>query len=73
MPTAAPTLASVLPIDEVRARFPALARAAPFIYFDNAAGAQAPQSVLDGRRRATCWTSTSSAAAATPRASRSTG
>ena len=35
------------PIDAVRARFPALARAAPFIYFDNAAGAQAPQIVLD--------------------------
>jgi cysteine desulfurase family protein (TIGR01976 family) len=35
------------PIDAVRARFPALARAAPFIYFDNAAGAQSPQGVLD--------------------------
>jgi cysteine desulfurase family protein (TIGR01976 family) len=34
------------PIDAVRGRFPSLARAAPFIYFDNAAGAQAPQEVL---------------------------
>ena len=34
------------PIDAVRARFPALARAAPFVYFDNAAGAQAPGAVL---------------------------
>jgi cysteine desulfurase family protein (TIGR01976 family) len=35
------------PISDIRARFPALERAAPFIYFDNAAGAQAPRSVLD--------------------------
>src|SRR5580658_1214668 len=35
------------PIDAVRDRFPSLARAAPFIYFDNAAGAQAPREVLD--------------------------
>src|SRR5580658_104481 len=35
------------PVDAVRARFPALSRAAPFIYFDNAGGAQAPQAVLD--------------------------
>lgn len=35
------------PIEAVRARFPALKRAAPFVYFDNAAGAQLPQSVLD--------------------------
>lgn len=34
------------PIDWVRARFPALERAKPFIYFDNAAGAQAPETVL---------------------------
>ncbi len=38
---------SPFPVDAVRARFPALARAAPFIYFDNAAGAQAPGVVLD--------------------------
>jgi cysteine desulfurase family protein (TIGR01976 family) len=43
---AVPTFAGVFPIDEVRPRFPALARAAPFIYFDNAAGAQAPAGVL---------------------------
>lgn len=35
------------PIEEVRAQFPALAMAAPFIFFDNAAGAQVPQRVLD--------------------------
>ena len=39
--------ASPFPIDAVRARFPALSRAAPFIYFDNAGGAQAPAIVLD--------------------------
>jgi cysteine desulfurase family protein (TIGR01976 family) len=35
------------PVDSVRDRFPALARAAPFVYFDNAGGAQAPREVLD--------------------------
>ena len=35
------------PIESVRAKFPALGRAAPFVYFDNAAGAQLPQNVLD--------------------------
>jgi cysteine desulfurase family protein (TIGR01976 family) len=35
------------PVDDIRAKFPALGRAAPFVYFDNAAGAQAPKSVLD--------------------------
>jgi len=35
------------PIEAVRAKFPALGRAAPFVYFDNAAGAQLPQNVLD--------------------------
>jgi len=35
------------PVEAVRAKFPALKRAAPFVYFDNAAGAQSPQSVLD--------------------------
>src|SRR5208282_6557190 len=34
------------PIDSVRSRFPALRRS-EFIFFDNAAGAQVPQSVLD--------------------------
>ena len=35
------------PVDAVRAKFPALERAKPFVYFDNAAGAQLPQNVLD--------------------------
>jgi cysteine desulfurase family protein (TIGR01976 family) len=35
------------PVDWARAQFPALERAAPFIYFDNAAGAQAPANVLE--------------------------
>jgi cysteine desulfurase family protein (TIGR01976 family) len=39
------------PVEAARARFPALKHAAPFIYFDNAAGAQAPQSVLDAVAR----------------------
>ena len=39
------------PVDRLRAQFPALARAAPFVFFDNAAGAQAPQRVLDAVAR----------------------
>ena len=35
------------PIDDVRRRFPALARAGRFIFFDNAAGAQIPSPVID--------------------------
>jgi cysteine desulfurase family protein (TIGR01976 family) len=35
------------PIESVRAAFPALARTPGFIFFDNAAGAQVPQIVLD--------------------------
>jgi cysteine desulfurase family protein (TIGR01976 family) len=35
------------PIEAVREKFPALERAAPFVYFDNAAGAQLPRNVLD--------------------------
>lgn len=35
------------PIEAVRAAFPALTRTPGFIFFDNAAGAQAPQIVLD--------------------------
>ena len=38
---------TAFPIDWVRAQFPALERAAPFVYFDNAAGAQAPRLVLE--------------------------
>jgi cysteine desulfurase family protein (TIGR01976 family) len=45
----APTAA--FPIQAVREKFPALKKAAPFIYFDNAAGAQAPRIVLDAVAR----------------------
>jgi cysteine desulfurase family protein (TIGR01976 family) len=38
---------SAFPIRDVRSAFPSLARSAPFVFFDNAAGAQAPQVVLD--------------------------
>ena len=39
------------PIDQVRAQFPALSAARENIFFDNAAGAQVPQSVLDAVTR----------------------
>jgi len=35
------------PVESVRSHFPALHRAPKFIFFDNAAGAQVPQTVLD--------------------------
>lgn len=35
------------PIEAIRSKFPALGRASPFVYFDNAAGAQLPQNVLN--------------------------
>ncbi|MBZ9895880.1 cysteine desulfurase-like protein [Mesorhizobium sp. BR1-1-6] len=35
------------PVERIRAMFPALQRAGDFIFLDNAAGAQIPQSVLD--------------------------
>ena len=38
---------ATFPVDALRAQFPALERAGPFIFFDNAAGAQIPRSVLD--------------------------
>ena len=38
---------SNFPVDSVRASFPALNRTPGFIFFDNAAGAQIPQIVLD--------------------------
>src|SRR6266567_679982 len=38
---------SDFPIGSVRASFPALHRTPEFIFFDNAAGAQIPQTVLD--------------------------
>ena len=36
-----------LPVDEIRQKFPALNKAGGFVFFDNAAGAQVPQIVLD--------------------------
>jgi cysteine desulfurase family protein (TIGR01976 family) len=44
-------MTAAFPIRAVRAKFPALERAAPFVYFDNAAGAQLPQNVLDAVAR----------------------
>jgi cysteine desulfurase family protein (TIGR01976 family) len=38
------------PIDDVRRRFPAIAEAGRFIFFDNAGGAQVPSTVLDAVR-----------------------
>ena len=42
---------SSFPIESVRAYFPALKHSAPFIFFDNAAGAQIPQAVFDAVNR----------------------
>ena len=39
------------PAEALRAQFPALQRAGSFVFFDNAAGAQVPQSVLDAVNR----------------------
>jgi cysteine desulfurase family protein (TIGR01976 family) len=39
------------PAEQLRAQFPALHRAGAFVFFDNAAGAQVPQSVLDAVNR----------------------
>jgi len=39
------------PAEALRAQFPALQRAASFVFFDNAAGAQVPQMVLDAVNR----------------------
>ncbi|MBA1142993.1 cysteine desulfurase-like protein [Mesorhizobium neociceri] len=39
--------AAAFPVDTIRAMFPALQQAGDFIFMDNAAGAQIPQSVLD--------------------------
>ncbi|HEU5452134.1 MAG TPA: cysteine desulfurase-like protein [Terriglobales bacterium] len=44
-------LQAQFPIDAVRACFPALHNAEDFVFFDNAAGAQAPQFVLDAVAR----------------------
>jgi len=39
--------AHAFPVADVRRRFPAIARAGRFLFFDNAAGAQIPSTVLD--------------------------
>jgi cysteine desulfurase family protein (TIGR01976 family) len=39
------------PVESIRASFPALLRSAPFVFFDNAAGAQIPQIVFDAVNR----------------------
>src|SRR6516225_7314573 len=45
MPQVAPD--KLFPVVDVRQRFPSLATAGPFIFFDNAAGAQVPAGVLE--------------------------
>jgi cysteine desulfurase family protein (TIGR01976 family) len=40
-------MSDTFPVDDVRRRFPAIERAGRFLFFDNAAGAQIPQTVLD--------------------------
>ncbi|MEP9372136.1 cysteine desulfurase-like protein [Mesorhizobium sp. KR1-2] len=42
-----PADAASFPVEQARAMFPALQQAGDFIFFDNAAGAQIPQSVLE--------------------------
>jgi cysteine desulfurase family protein (TIGR01976 family) len=51
MTTAAAGLTPTFPAEALRAQFPALQRAGSFVFFDNAAGAQVPQSVLDAVNR----------------------
>jgi cysteine desulfurase family protein (TIGR01976 family) len=41
------TSSATFPVETVRAAFPALTRPPGFVFFDNAAGAQVPQTVLD--------------------------
>src|SRR6185312_7983650 len=43
----APADAASFPVEQARAMFPALQQAGDFIFFDNAAGAQIPQGVLE--------------------------
>ncbi|HKI27252.1 MAG TPA: cysteine desulfurase-like protein [Candidatus Sulfotelmatobacter sp.] len=50
-PESAVPPATTFPVATVRAAFPALNRASGFIFFDNAAGAQVPQIVLDAVNR----------------------
>src|SRR5471030_102112 len=46
-PFSARRVAAPFPVDDVRRRFPALERAGSFVFFDNAAGAQVPATVLE--------------------------
>jgi cysteine desulfurase family protein (TIGR01976 family) len=46
-PTTEAQSAAAFPVETIRAMFPALQKAGGFIFLDNAAGAQIPQSVLD--------------------------
>ncbi|MGH9747862.1 MAG: cysteine desulfurase-like protein [Candidatus Acidiferrales bacterium] len=39
------------PVDSIRSAFPALKHSEPFVFFDNAAGAQIPQAVFDAVNR----------------------
>jgi cysteine desulfurase family protein (TIGR01976 family) len=41
----------IFPVERVRAAFPALKHSEPFVFFDNAAGAQIPQGVFDAVNR----------------------
>jgi cysteine desulfurase family protein (TIGR01976 family) len=51
-PTAVPVASAAdFPAESLRSEFPALQRAGDFIFFDNAAGAQVPQMVLDAVNR----------------------
>ncbi|HEY0341697.1 MAG TPA: aminotransferase class V-fold PLP-dependent enzyme, partial [Steroidobacteraceae bacterium] len=51
MKTRTAVSAQMFPAEALRAHFPALQRAGSFVFFDNAAGAQVPQSVLDAVNR----------------------
>jgi cysteine desulfurase family protein (TIGR01976 family) len=51
MKTSTAGAAPTFPAEALRAHFPALQRAGSFVFFDNAAGAQVPQVVLDAVNR----------------------
>jgi cysteine desulfurase family protein (TIGR01976 family) len=51
MKTSTPGAPQTFPTDALRSQFPALQRAGSFVFFDNAAGAQIPQTVLDAVSR----------------------
>jgi cysteine desulfurase family protein (TIGR01976 family) len=51
MKTSTAGATQMFPAEALRAQFPALQRAGSFVFFDNAAGAQVPQSVLDAVNR----------------------